>query len=91
MHFRHHCGHANKIGSLPEILVPNTGRSRGAKEQIYSITFRASFRRIGSETKLIINDGQQGRKSFGVIRRSSKRWPGRMLGLSSCMPARSGR
>jgi len=33
-------------------------RPRESKEQIYSMTFKASFRRIGSETKLIINDGQ---------------------------------
>ncbi|MCW0236693.1 MAG: hypothetical protein OJJ21_24065 [Ferrovibrio sp.] len=40
--------------------LSDTSRPRGSKEQIYSMTFKASFRRIGSETKLIINGGQIG-------------------------------
>ncbi|PJI38786.1 recombinase family protein [Ferrovibrio sp.] len=50
----------DKIGLAATCGLSDSSRSRGSKEQIYSMTFKASFRRIGSETKLIINDGQAG-------------------------------
>lgn len=52
--------HIDKYGLATACGLNQTDRPRGSKEQIYSMTFKASFRRIGSETKLIINDGQVG-------------------------------
>ena len=50
----------DKTGLASACGLTDAGRPRGAKEQVFSITFKASFRRIGSETKLIINDGLVG-------------------------------
>lgn len=50
----------DKTGLTVACGLGDVGRARGSKEQIYSMTFKANFRRIGSETKLIINDGQTG-------------------------------
>ncbi len=54
--------HISKTGLAKACGLSDADCSWAAKEQTYSLTFKASFRRIGSETKLIINDGQMGNK-----------------------------
>lgn len=50
----------NRAGLAKACGLSDANRSWAAKEQTYSMTFKAGFRRIGSETKLIIDDRQAG-------------------------------